>query len=515
MHEIYHTKRIDMVISSKSKGIITECLSFVFILLFVYSAVNKVLEFDKFQVQLAQSPLLTAYTGWVSYAVPISEILISVGLGIPKIRLGAQYGFLVLMVMFTAYIAIILNFSPYVPCACGGIIDELDWGGHLVFNVCFVLLGVGAILMGPYSGTIPKATQRKARILGVLIVSVISVAVVSVLFIMSEDVVHKRNNFTRRFPQHPAVQGKELDLGSNNYYIAGVDSDFIYLGNTKAATTVTLVSRDFKRMQTRLITVPDPERKFKSLTVVVRSPWFYLYDGGSAFVYTGFVNDWKAKLWSADKAYFNHFEPVDSLQAIVRTVSSASNEVVLGRFYKNGDRPLHLCPDVLTKQIDGVFDVDGSLMYNRQVNKIIYVYAYRNEYLIMDTDLKNKVSGHTIDTTSRAQIKVRYVPSLNASKLATPDKVVNRLAATFGRYLYVNSKLIGKFEPTEMWDQASIVDVYDVEKQRYVLSFYLYDEDGEKISDFEVTEDYIYVVAGKYLVPYQIEKIAFERNTMP
>lgn len=504
-----------MVISSKSGGVIVECLSFLFILLFVYAAFNKILEFDKFQVQLAQSPLLTAYTGWISYAVLVVEVLISVGLAIPRTRVVALYGFLALMVMFTAYIGIILNFSPYVPCACGGIIDNLDWGGHLIFNVSFVLLGIAAIMVSPRSDGVPQKIQRNNKLAGILAISVISVVIVAVLFILSEDVVHKRNNFTRRFPQHPAVQGKELDLGSNNYYIAGVDNDYIYLGNTKAATTITLVSKDFKTQKTHLITVPDPDRKFKSLTVVVKSPRLYMYDGSSAFVYSGLVKDWKANLWSDGKAYFNHFEPIDSLHAIVRTVSSASNEVVLGNLNKSGNDPLQILPGVLTKQIDGVFDVDGSLLYNQQINKVIYVYAYRNEYVITDADLKNKVSGHTIDTTRRAQIKVRYVSSLKASKLATPDKVVNRLAATFGKYLYVNSKLIGKYEPTEMWEHASIVDVYDIETRRYVLSFYLYDEDGEKISDFEVTEDSIYVIAGKYLVPYQIEKIAFERNTMP
>lgn len=504
-----------MVITPKFKEVVVECLSFLFILLIVYAAFNKMLEFDKFQVQLAQSPLLTAYTGWISYAVPIVEIFIAFGLGMRKVRLLSLYGFLALMVMFTAYIAIILKFSPYVPCACGGIIDNLDWGGHLIFNVCFVLLGIAAIIISPHTNQEHYKIQLKTRLLVILAVSICSVVVVTILFIFSEDVVHKRNNFTRRFPQHPAVQGKELDLGTNNYYIAGVDEEYIYLGNVKAATTVTLVTRDFKSKQTQLITVPDPERKFKALTVVVRFPKFYMYDGSNAFVYSGLVSDWKATLWSDGKAYFNFFEPVDSVRAIIRTVSSATNEVVLGTLNKLGYNPLQISPEILTKQIDGVFDVDGSLVYNQQLKKSIYVYAYRNEYIVTDADLKNKVIGNTIDTTRHAQIKVRYVHSLDASKLATPNKVVNRLADTYGKYLYVNSKLIGKYEPTEMWDQASIIDVYDIDKQQYVLSFYLYDEDGEKISDFEVTEDNIYVIAGKYLVPYQIEKIAFERNTMP
>lgn len=38
-------------------------------LLFMYAAMSKMLDFENFQVQLAQSPLLSAYAGFVSYAV--------------------------------------------------------------------------------------------------------------------------------------------------------------------------------------------------------------------------------------------------------------------------------------------------------------------------------------------------------------------------------------------------------------------------------------------------------------
>lgn len=44
--------------------------------LYVYAAVNKVLDFENFQVQLGQSPLLSAYAGFVSYAVPVVELVI-------------------------------------------------------------------------------------------------------------------------------------------------------------------------------------------------------------------------------------------------------------------------------------------------------------------------------------------------------------------------------------------------------------------------------------------------------
>jgi hypothetical protein len=48
--------------------------------------------------------------------------------------------------MFTAYIIAITKFSDYIPCSCGGVLQEMGWGEHLVFNICFVLLALAAIL---------------------------------------------------------------------------------------------------------------------------------------------------------------------------------------------------------------------------------------------------------------------------------------------------------------------------------------------------------------------------------
>ena len=130
----------------KHTTLITEIISTLFILLFVYAAVSKLLDFQKFRVQVGQSPILTSLGNWIVIVVPSIEILISIGLIINKLRLKAMYGTLILMTIFTTYIVFILNFSPYVPCSCGGILDKMGWKAHLIFNLCFVLLAIFGIL---------------------------------------------------------------------------------------------------------------------------------------------------------------------------------------------------------------------------------------------------------------------------------------------------------------------------------------------------------------------------------
>ncbi|WP_428743300.1 MauE/DoxX family redox-associated membrane protein [Tenacibaculum sp.] len=138
-------------------SLITEIISILFIILFVYAAVSKLLDFQKFRVQVGQSPILTSLGNWIVIVVPVIEILISIGLMLPKSKLNAMYGALTLMTIFTTYIVFILNFSPYVPCSCGGILDKMGWKEHLIFNLCFVLLAIFGILLLEYK----KQTYHK------------------------------------------------------------------------------------------------------------------------------------------------------------------------------------------------------------------------------------------------------------------------------------------------------------------------------------------------------------------
>lgn len=123
-------------------------ISYLLILLFVYAAVNKILDFPRFSRQLSQSPLLFPTIGRiVAWVVPVVELVIAITLVLPKYRLWGLYGGTGLMIVFTAYIFSILNFSGYIPCACGGVLESLGWRDHLFFNLGFVALGIMGIYL--------------------------------------------------------------------------------------------------------------------------------------------------------------------------------------------------------------------------------------------------------------------------------------------------------------------------------------------------------------------------------
>jgi hypothetical protein len=51
------------------------------------------------------------------------------------------------MVMFTTYIIAITQFSDYIPCSCGGILQKMNWNQHLVFNIVFTGFSLAGILL--------------------------------------------------------------------------------------------------------------------------------------------------------------------------------------------------------------------------------------------------------------------------------------------------------------------------------------------------------------------------------
>jgi uncharacterized membrane protein YphA (DoxX/SURF4 family) len=133
-------KRSIVYFARLPKATIVEIISVLFIILFLYIGISKLMEYAAFKEQIAESPLLKPIAPFIAWALPLTEFLVSLMLIIPRWRLKGLYASLLLMIAFTIYIGAIMVFNKELPCSCGGIISELSWNGHLVFNSIFILL---------------------------------------------------------------------------------------------------------------------------------------------------------------------------------------------------------------------------------------------------------------------------------------------------------------------------------------------------------------------------------------
>ncbi|WP_162927213.1 MauE/DoxX family redox-associated membrane protein [Flavobacterium anhuiense] len=485
-------------INIRFREYIVEVICLLYILLFVYAAVSKLLDFENFQVQLGQSPLLSAFAQWVAVLVPLVEILLVLLLSFQKSRkIGLLFSY-ALMVAFTAYIYIILNYSSFIPCSCGGILEKMGWRQHLLFNVSFILLGFLGILM------LAEKKLNYIVILRLLLLTAIIAIGMYIAFRISEQIISYHNSFIRRFPPHPAEPKDTIDLEFPTYYFAGAGNGKIYLGNQRAVLQVSVLDTAGLQVSTYEMHLKKRDTLYKSLQLRVQSPYFFISDGTTPLLFRGLTRDWKAYSVAIKGRKFNQLSIIDFQTLAVRSRKAGSGENAISIF--NLDSTSINNDSLLKKQIDGLFDTDGKLHYDQLTGRLLYCYKYRNGYLTFERDLSNAVQRTTIDTISKAQISVAYVKSRGELKFDKPPLTVNRTSFFYGGLLFVNSGLPGRFERLETWDDASIIDVYNVESGAYLLSFYIYDIGKKSIRQFFIYGSSLYSLNGSKLLRYKLTK---------
>lgn len=144
-----------MVLSRHIQSWITEGISYFFIILFTFAAISKLLDYETFQLQLGQSPFISTFVGLLAWGVPTIEITISLLFFSSRLRLLAFYASTTIMVIYTTYIILVLNFADAIPCSCGGVIASLSWNEHLIFNIGWLLLAILGITLS-YNTKEPK-----------------------------------------------------------------------------------------------------------------------------------------------------------------------------------------------------------------------------------------------------------------------------------------------------------------------------------------------------------------------
>lgn len=480
------------------RHLIVRVVSYLYILLFVYAAVSKILDFEAFRIQLAQSPLLSAYAGLIAPSVIFAELLLMLLLCFKATRLIGLYFSFFLMIAFTVYIYLILNYSDFIPCSCGGIIEKLGWTEHMIFNITYALLAlVGLALTEKANGTSSGTVVLRSTL-----PSIAAAGLIVGLFLSSEHIIKKENSFIRRFGQHPVRDEKVFDLGVNSYYFAGIAGDNIYLGNVTAPLVLTMLDTSLTAINAVKIQLDNTDHPFRSIQIKVQPPCFYVYDGNVPVIYRGELGDSLAHTISMGDCYFSQLQVIDSTNFAFRAQSIMTRTQVLGTLRLNHEPEVILNYSLLEKQVDGMFDTDGHLLLDDVTGELIYVYAYRNEILVMDRELTLLRRLHTIDTVTRAQVQVRILPD-GRHQMDAPPLQVNKISDVHGHVLFNESALMGKYESPKMWQRAVVIDMYRTDEQEYPGSFYIYNRGKNKMSRMLVTNTHLYVLRGSEIVRYR------------
>ncbi|UMB54205.1 hypothetical protein MKD41_01700 [Lutibacter sp. A64] len=346
--------------------------------------------------------------------------------------------------------------------------------------------------------------NNKIKLLLLLIGGVFCVVIIFQLFRLSENITHYKNKFTRRYPPHVAQEIYQADLIYNSYYFAGNGNGNIYLGNYTAPLQIMKLDSTLTKRTTYNIELKENELPFRSPQIRVQDTHFFVFEGIAPYVFKGNIKDWKASLKINSGYYFSQLEPVDSVTMAVRYLTPKSGESLIGTLNLTDTAKVAYGSNLLEKQFDGIFDTDGSLHFNQELNRIIYMYRYRNEFIVATPSLQLMYRGNTIDTVSTAQISLIQKKNSTLKTFAEPPLVVNKTSAVSDNLLYVNSALPGLYEEENIWKIASIVDVYDLTSASYRSSFPVYDINNHKMKSMLVAGNFLYALIENNIVCYKL-----------
>lgn len=345
--------------------------------------------------------------------------------------------------------------------------------------------------------------QYRSKLILIASCFLLSIAAVWLLYLASEKINHRPNGFIRLVPPHMAIPEKILDIKYNSYYIAGASPAHIYLGNAIAASY--LFKMDYSLSDTahmRLSLAPGTKLSGPA-TVIVDPPHIYMTEGTQGAILYASLEDLVLHRLSEGNRQFYNASPVSPASFIMRLYDSARHQNVLAKRTLDTAFIQPRNP-VLEKQVDGVFCTDGTLHYDPETAKLVYVYYYRNQFVCLDTNLNLQYKGHTIDTVTHARIKVASLISEGKNTLASPSGVVNRLSCTDGKWIYVNSKLMANNERKAEFDKVSVIDVYSLKDGSYHFSFYLPGLGNTKMRSFRVFSKTLVALYDHYVYTFRL-----------
>lgn len=316
-----------------------------------------------------------------------------------------------------------------------------------------------------------------------------------------------RANFDRSFTSEDRITKEgELDLDITDSYLAGIDDDLIYVG--RRSNPFELIVADIKAGTKKVINLQvSDSTEFGNVPgaiVSVDPPYYYIAHGVLPRIYRGKLGNWKVERFMDDSAFFVDALPLTKNSFALRTNNAFTKQFELAKESKIDSPALQFRNGILKKQVDGLFCVDGSMSTDEVSKNLVYLYTYRNQYMVLDTNLHVVAEHHTIDTFSHAQIKVAYVESQGYSTLASPPAQINIDSWVSSNLLYVQSNLLARNEDQGLYERSSTIDVYDVTGGKYLYSFHIPDQHRTKVQDFRIKDQRLVGIFGRYLVTYDL-----------
>lgn len=132
---------------NKKETILT-IITAIIAVLFFYASFSKLIDYDKSNGQMHNQVFPSFIASILTWLIPAVEIVLMFGLLFPTTRIKALRASLILLIIFTLYITIVMTgVFGRIPCSCGGILENISYGTHLIFNLFFIAIAILGLLI--------------------------------------------------------------------------------------------------------------------------------------------------------------------------------------------------------------------------------------------------------------------------------------------------------------------------------------------------------------------------------
>ncbi len=247
---------------------------------------------------------------------------------------------------------------------------------------------------------------------------------------------------------------------------------------------------------------------WRALKMHIDSTGIYITEGVTPSILYSDLNVLKPTRLSIDSTHFIKCTPISPSSFILKAFSPDYQKNILIKQTRNPIRSIPM-PDILEKQVEGIFCTDGDLHYESKAKRLVYVYRYRNEFIYMDMEGQPVYKGKTIDTISKAKISVAKIGSDHKKQyiLAAPPLVVNHRSRVFENKLFIHSNIRAKNENRNDFREKSVIDIYSLEDARYLFSFYIPPYQGKTMRDFIVHDRTLIVLYETHLLVFTLKSL--------
>ncbi|MBO9730200.1 MAG: hypothetical protein J7623_16290 [Chitinophaga sp.] len=318
-----------------------------------------------------------------------------------------------------------------------------------------------------------------------LFLAVLSVIVIGFLWFIADRPNKSPNHFQRVFIERGPGASQRESLPDNVGGPIGGMSDSVFF-STDEPGRVIITDSKFKKKGEVLFHLPGSLKDSIKQNFFSRfdAPWIYFCAYNIPAIICCNIYTHQVSVYYKTGTAFTNVCPVSEDRFLFRQLDYKSKDQVFSLRDTRHSLPVKES-SLYTPYGDGGLISGGNLHYEKKTGIFNYTFVYGNKIMLFDTGLNIIRIQHTIDTFTLPVLKSGRLGKVTYSNLG-PARRINHLTCISQKFLFVNSLVKADNEDAGIFNNNTVIDIYDLDTLRYRGSFYMPRLDRQYISSMQV-----------------------------